>query len=151
MRPDRPALFNGSGIHLRQHPAGRHGLHLLALRPHGTYSRKVTLSSTVLKPTYLQTNPVPATSTPNVRIRALVGGNFTEYGRACVVRPTALPPFTAREQLFDVASGTVLTMWPNPNREDANFLKLEGPSRRRCRTSPSTSTTCSASACSPRN
>ena len=124
-RTDLP--FNGSAQIYASTQPGATAYTYWLFDPHGSYSRKVTLSSTVLKPTYLQTNPVPADIDLNVRIRALVGGNFTEYGRACVVRlNSAAASFTAREQLFDVASGTVLTMWPNPNREDVLFLKLEG-------------------------
>ena len=124
-RTDLP--FNGSAQIYASTQPGATAYTYWLFDPHGTYSRKVTLSSTVLKPTYLQTNPVPADIDLNVRIRALVGGNFTEYGRACVVRlNSAAASFAAREQLFDVASGTVLTMWPNPNREDVLFLKLEG-------------------------
>ena len=124
-RTDLP--FNGSAQIYASTQPGATAYTYWLFDPHGSYSRKVTLSSTVLKPTYLQTNPVPADIDLNVRIRALVGGNFTEYGRACVVRlNSAAASFAAREQLFDVASGTVLTMWPNPNREDVLFLKLEG-------------------------
>ena len=124
-RTDLP--FNGSAQIYASTQPGATAYTYWLFDPHGSYSRKVTLSSTVLVPTYLQTNPVPADIDLNVRIRALVGGNFTEYGRACVVRlNSAAASFTAREQLFDVASGTVLTMWPNPNREDVLFLKLEG-------------------------
>ena len=124
-RTDLP--FNGSAQIYASTQPGATAYTYWLFDPHGSYSRKVTLSSTVLVPTYLQTNPVPADIDLNVRIRALVGGNFTEYGRACVVRlNSAAASFAAREQLFDVASGTVLTMWPNPNREDVLFLKLEG-------------------------
>ena len=93
---------------------------------HGNYSRKVFLTSQNLVPTFLQTLPVPADIDLNVRVRALVNGVYTDWGRSCVIRLNAPVTSALRTSSFDEASATVMTLFPNPTREQVVYLRMEG-------------------------
>ena len=106
---------------------GASGFQFWMFDPHGTYSRRVFSTTQNLKPTLLVTNPVPADLDLNVRVRALVGGNYTAFGQACVIRlNSGIGVAQMRDVVFNEGAATNFVLWPNPNRGEVIYLKLDG-------------------------
>ncbi|MEO8067370.1 MAG: T9SS type A sorting domain-containing protein, partial [Flavobacteriales bacterium] len=88
--------------------------------PHGSYSRRIQKTTTSCQLNF-STAPLPLNTALNVRVRALVGGNFTQFGKACGIQRIAGGSF--RDVTVD---GAHLSMYPNPNREEVLYLSIEG-------------------------
>ncbi|MEZ4760797.1 MAG: T9SS type A sorting domain-containing protein [Flavobacteriales bacterium] len=117
---------NSTQIYASAQP-GASGYQFWMFDPHGTYSRKVFITTQNLRPTVLVTNPVPADLDLNVRVRALVGGNYTAFGQACVIRlNSGIGVAQMRDVVFNEGAATNFVLWPNPNRGEVIYLKLDG-------------------------
>ena len=105
---------------------GATGYQFWIFDPHGSYSRRVFKTTQNLVPANLVTLPVPADFDLNVRVRALVGGNYTEFGPACRFRLNT-PGGAGREAvLFDEASNVTMSLYPNPNRGEVVNVAFDG-------------------------
>ncbi len=105
---------------------GASGYQFWIFDPHGSYSRRVFSATQNLVPANLVTNPVPADMDLNVRVRALVGGNYTEFGAACRFRLNT-PGGGGREAiLFDEAGNMTMSLYPNPNRGEVVNVAFDG-------------------------
>ncbi|MBK8948575.1 MAG: T9SS type A sorting domain-containing protein [Flavobacteriales bacterium] len=105
---------------------GASGYQFWMFDPHGSYSRRVFKTTQNLVPATLVTNPVPADIDLNVRVRALVNGNYTEFGPACRFRLNT-PGGGGREAiLFDEASNVTMSLYPNPNRGEVVNVAFDG-------------------------
>jgi Secretion system C-terminal sorting domain len=95
--------------------------------PHGTYNRRVTLTSNVLAPANLNTNPIPTNTWLNIRVRPIFSGGPGEFGPACRIRfvPNVAGP-GSREMLFDEQTNVTMSLYPNPNRDGLVTLSMEG-------------------------
>ena len=117
---------NSTQIYASAQP-GASGYQFWMFDPHGTYSRRVFSTTQSLRPTVLVTNPVPADLDLNVRVRALVGGNYTAFGQACVIRlNSGIGVAQMRDVVFNEGAATNFVLWPNPNRGEVIYLKLDG-------------------------
>ncbi|MBK9274554.1 MAG: T9SS type A sorting domain-containing protein [Flavobacteriales bacterium] len=105
---------------------GASGYQFWIFDPHGSYSRRVFKTTQNLVPANLVTLPVPADLDLNVRVRALVGGNYTAFGPACRFRLNT-PGGAGREAvLFDEASNVTMSLYPNPNRGEVVNVAFDG-------------------------
>ncbi|MBK6627386.1 MAG: T9SS type A sorting domain-containing protein [Flavobacteriales bacterium] len=105
---------------------GASGYQFWIFDPHGSYSRRVFKTTQNLVPANLVTNPVPADLDLNVRVRALVSGNYTAFGPACRFRLNT-PGGGGREAiLFDEASNVTMSLYPNPNRGEVVNVAFDG-------------------------
>ncbi|MCB9192954.1 MAG: T9SS type A sorting domain-containing protein [Flavobacteriales bacterium] len=120
---DRMDLTYASSTQFYAHyQPGASGYQWWIFDPHGTYSRRVYRTTQNLIPTYLVTLPVPADLDLNVRVRALIGGNYTDFGPACRVR---LNSPIGQRNLIDLPNGAALSVYPNPNRTGLLFVDLD--------------------------
>jgi hypothetical protein len=126
---DRTNLALTSPVFCNAQP-GASGYQFWIYDPHGSYNRRVLKPTNVLIPVQLNTNPVPANVDLNIRVRALVNGNYTGFGRTCRIR---FRPLGSREMEDDVLvvepvedADMELVVFPNPNRGDLVFLNLDG-------------------------
>lgn len=105
---------------------GAKGYQFWIFDPHGSYSRKVYVPTQNLHPTFLQTNPVPANIDLNVRVRAAINGNLTNWGKACVIRMNSAAPLSPRSapQLMDEAREIMIV--PNPSTGSNTRIDLVG-------------------------
>ena len=105
---------------------GASGYQFWIFDPHGSYTRRVFRTAQNLVPVNLVTNPVPADLDLNVRVRALVNGNYTAFGPACRFRLNT-PGGGGREAiLFDEASNVTMSLYPNPNRGEVVNVAFDG-------------------------
>ncbi|MBK9196257.1 MAG: T9SS type A sorting domain-containing protein [Flavobacteriales bacterium] len=119
---DRTDLVSSSFIYC-QGVAGATGYQFWFFNPHGTYSRRILKPTTACRLDFAQL-PIPLNTALNVRVRALVGGNYAPFGKACrleVVGGGAFRDLDASE-----LDAPVLNMYPNPNREEVLYLSIEG-------------------------
>lgn len=124
---DRTDLtYSGSTQLYASFQPGATGYQFWLYDPHGTYTRRVFRTSQNLWPTYLYTNPVPADLDLNVKVRALVNGQYTNFGRACVIRLNSVVPPSTRSLTLGADAGASMTMFPNPGRGGEVRLQLEG-------------------------
>jgi len=108
---------------------GASGYQFWIFDPHGSYSRRVFRSTQNFAPSTLLTNPVPANLDLNVRVRALIGGTYTEFGAACRLRLTTSGsnPEAGRDPMLGDAAGNVsMSLFPNPNRGEVVNLAFDG-------------------------
>ena len=119
---DRTDLVSSSFIYC-QGVAGATGYQFWFFNSHGTYSRRILKPTTACRLDFAQL-PIPLNTALNVRVRALVGGNYAPFGKACrleVVGGGAFRDLDASE-----LDAPVLNMYPNPNREEVLYLSIEG-------------------------
>jgi hypothetical protein len=103
---------------------GASGYQFRIFDPHGSYTRRVFKTTQNLLLNSLTVLPVPADIDLNVRVRALIGGNYTDFGQACVIRQNTVQVASLR---FNDESTTVgVTLFPNPNRGGDVFLRIDG-------------------------
>ncbi|MEO8066714.1 MAG: DUF4331 family protein [Flavobacteriales bacterium] len=87
--------------------------------PHGSYSRRILKPTTSVRLNSMVTSPLPLNMDLNVRVRALVGGNYQQFGKACRINVAGV-----RSVQFDT-DGAHLSMYPNPNRDGQLNLTIE--------------------------
>ena len=125
---DRDDLLLTSPVYCNAQP-GASGYQFWIFDPHGSYNRRVLRTTNSLVPIQLNTNPVPANVDLNIRVRALVNGVYTSFGRTCTIR---FQPYGGRdmEAVLEPGStmdqGMSLLVFPNPSRGDQVFLNLAG-------------------------
>lgn len=104
---------------------GATGYQFWIFDPHGSYSRRVFRPQQNLLINALLNNPIPADIDLNVRVRALVGGNYTPFGRVCKIRQNTVPG--AEQRTAEVVHEALgLELYPNPNRGESVFLTMKG-------------------------
>ena len=92
--------------------------------PHGSYTRRVFRTTQNLVLNNLFTLPVPADIDLNVRVRGLIGGEYTPFGQACIIRQNTVQ---GNSLLVDATSNPLgLTLYPNPNQGGEVFLRIDG-------------------------
>lgn len=104
---------------------GATGYQFWIFDPHGSYSRRVFRPQQNLLINALLNNPVPADIDLNVRVRALVGGNYTPFGRVCKIRQNTVPGAEQRSAEV-VQEAFSMELYPNPNRGESVFLTMKG-------------------------
>ncbi|MBK9196869.1 MAG: DUF4331 family protein [Flavobacteriales bacterium] len=115
---DRTDLVRNDFIYC-QGVAGASGYQFWFFDPHGSYSRRILKPTTSCRLNF-QTSPLPLNTDLNVRVRALIGGNYQEFGKACRINVVG----GVRSVEFDTDAAH-LSMYPNPNRGDALYLVIE--------------------------
>jgi hypothetical protein len=122
---DRTDLtYSGSTqLYARTQP-GAKGYQFWLFDPHGSYSRRVYQDEINLRPTNLQTNPVPADFDLNVRVRALINGDFTPWGRVCIIRLNTQS--NVRSMMVDMVTERGVRVVPNPSNGLDTRLELLG-------------------------
>jgi len=118
------AFANTTQVYASFQP-GASGYQFWYFDPHGSYTRRVFSTTQNMRPTLLVTLPVPADLDLNVRVRALVGGVYTPFGQACVIRLNSVQPGEARNMFTD-GQDVGLTLFPNPNRGEVVNLEIRG-------------------------
>lgn len=98
--------------------------------PHGSYSRRIVRSVPNMKPNQMTGVPIPLGLDLNVRVRALVGGNYTAFGRACRARVNApgggnLVNDDTRA-LLNAPIDAAFSLYPNPIRTSDLFVSASG-------------------------
>ena len=85
-----------------------------------------------MKRNQVVTNPSPSNLDLNVRVRALVGINYTAFGAACRARvngsvgSAVVDGASYHSQLLGDQASLALTLYPNPNRDGQVNLVLVG-------------------------
>ena len=87
------------------------------------YNRRVVKTTNELIPSSLNTDPVPAGVDLNVRVRAMVNGNYLEFGPACRFR---LNGGTRELEELDGTSEISMALYPNPNHDGHLTVGLNG-------------------------
>ena len=116
---DRTDLVPNDFIYA-QGVAGATGYQFWFFDPHGSYSRRILKPTTSCRLNFT-TSPLPLNFDLNVRVRPLVGGNYQEFGKACRIR---LDDGMMRSVDVDTEA-LVLSMYPNPNRENTLFIVID--------------------------
>ncbi|MFZ1686104.1 MAG: T9SS type A sorting domain-containing protein, partial [Flavobacteriales bacterium] len=119
---DRTDLVPGSFIYC-QGVAGATGYQFWFFDPHGSYSRRILKPATDCRLNFAQV-PLPLNTALNVRVRALVGGNYQAFGKAC--RLQVVGGSAVRDMDAFGSDEAHLSMFPNPNREEVLYLTIEG-------------------------
>lgn len=129
---DRMNLVPSSTIYCHGQP-GATGYQFWWHDPHGSYSRRILMPSNHMQPNNVVTLPIPLNMDLNVRVRALVGGNYTAFGYACRARVNSPGGGGGVSQeggynsmLFDEGTNATFSLYPNPTREDVVYLMIEG-------------------------
>ena len=104
--------------------AGATGYQFWFFDPHGSYSRTILKPTTACRLNNLQTNPLPFNLPLNVRVRALVGGNFQQFGSACRIIVN-IPGGNLNTVYFNTDEPS-FSMYPNPSRDQVLYLMIEG-------------------------
>ena len=115
---DRTDLVPNNFIYA-QGVAGATGYQFWFFDPHGSYSRRILKPTTACRLNFT-TSPLPLDFDLNVRVRALVGGNYQEFGKACRINVDG----GMRSVEFDTDAAH-LSMYPNPNRDGQLYLVIE--------------------------
>ena len=92
--------------------------------PHGGYTRLLAQTSTQFVPSHLMSAPIPVNTDLNIAVRAMVNGQYGNYGQVCRYRflPINNQPMLALEN----GNGFDFTLFPNPNRTGHVNLSFEG-------------------------
>jgi len=128
---DRTDLLPSTTLYCNGQP-GATGFQWWWHDPHGSYSRRILVPTNQMKANQMVTNPVPYGLELNIRVRALIGGNYTAFGKACtaVVNDPgggAMDDAGISYQSIEMDdASTILTIHPNPNRDGVVNLMLEG-------------------------
>jgi hypothetical protein len=124
---DRDDLLLTSPVYCNAQP-GASGYQFWIFDPHGSYNRRVLRTTNTLVPIQLNANPVPANTDLNIRVRALVNGEYTAFGRACSVRFQPAGGRDMEDVAGELATGANMELltYPNPNRGDQVFLNVSG-------------------------
>ncbi|MCB0790130.1 MAG: T9SS type A sorting domain-containing protein, partial [Flavobacteriales bacterium] len=120
---DRMDLVYASSTQIYAHfQPGATGYQFWIFDPHGSYSRRVFRTTQNLALLNLVTLPVPADIDLNVRVRAMISGNYTPFGSACRMRLN-----TPGQRDLQVVEGKVnVNLYPNPNRGEQVYLVVDG-------------------------
>ncbi|QQR87927.1 MAG: T9SS type A sorting domain-containing protein [Flavobacteriales bacterium] len=121
---DRTNLVPSSFIYA-QGVAGATGYQFWFFDPHGSYSRRILKPTTVCQLNWA-TQPIPTGLELNVRVRALVGGNYQPFGKACTMLVQNPGGASFRDMTSFDTDGAHLSMYPNPNRDEVLYLMIEG-------------------------
>lgn len=92
--------------------------------PHGGFSRHFNRSQPVFGP-YPSAN-IPTDLDLNLRVRALVGGNYTPYGPACTLSTMDGPGMQPQDVHTSLKEQGAFTAWPNPNNGERLHIRLTG-------------------------
>ena len=119
---DRMDLVYSTSTQIYAHnQPGASGYQFSVFDPHGSYNRRVFKTTQNFVVLSLVNNPVPADIDLNVRVRALVGGNYTDFGPACRFRLNS--PIGQRSLI--AGNGAALSVFPNPNRTGVLYVDLQ--------------------------
>ena len=121
---DRTDLVPSSFIYC-QGVAGATGYQFWFFDPHGSYSRRILKPTTACQMNWT-TQPIPTGLDLNVRVRALVGGNYQPFGKACRITVQPQGGASFRDLTSFDTDGAHLSMYPNPNRDEVLYLMIEG-------------------------
>ena len=92
--------------------------------PHGSYSRRIQKSTTQCRLNFAGT-PIPLGLELNVSVRALVGGNYTQFGKVCTMVVNAPPGGgNLHSMIADEVIG--MSLYPNPTNLGHVTMELEG-------------------------
>ncbi len=122
---DRSNLLITSPVYCNSQP-GVTGYQWWIYNPHGTYNRRVTTTTNIVVPVNLNTNPVPANTWLNIRVRPVFTGGPGEFGPACRVRFIPNQAGPGREVLFDEGTSVTMSLYPNPTRDGLVTLNMQG-------------------------
>ena len=121
---DRTNLVPSSFIYA-QGVGGATGYQFWFFDPHGSYSRRILKPTTACQMNWT-TQPIPTGLDLNVRVRALVGGNYQPFGKACRITVQPQGGVSFRDLTSFDTDGAHLSMYPNPNRDEVLYLMIEG-------------------------
>ncbi len=128
---DRADLLPNTTLYCNGQP-GASGWQWWWFDPHGSYSRRILVTTNHMKANQMVTQPVPYGLELNIRVRALISGNYTAFGKAC----TAVVNDPGGADMNDEGityqsigvdgSSSVLSIYPNPNRDGVVYVMIDG-------------------------